>query len=104
MFVSDSLGIQNASGHMQEVEAWQAAQPWKQKLYQQELAKRYGDRVVVGAGGMMMGSDGQQVNPVDVLAKKGIIPDAPVAPGQSRAMPPLPSLNAPGSSPLPGRA
>ena len=103
MFVSDSMGIQDASGHMQEVEAWQAGLPWKQKLYQQELAKRYGDRVVVGAGGVMVGTDGQQMNPVDVLARKGIVPDAPVAPGQSPAMNPLPSLNAPGTAPLPGR-
>ena len=107
-FVSESMGVQDATTHMQEVDAWQASLPWKQRLYQQGLAKKYGSRVVVGAGGVMVDSTGAEQSPVDVLASKGITPVAAdkgnsSAPGSTPAMPALPALSAPVTTELPGR-
>ena len=116
MFVSDGMGVQDATGHMREVEAYQASLPWKPKLYQQELAKVWGDRVVVAAGGSLVGVDGQQVDPMSVLARNGIRPTnqppgvgAPqpppgmgAEPPPASAMPSLPSLQGGGAPPMQG--
>lgn len=117
-FVTDALGIQDATGHMQTVQAHYAIEPTLQGLIQQEIAKHYGSRFIVGADGVTVGPDGKQTDPMAVLAANGVKPvpppqgPAPGAPvstppppggmGGQAAMPPLPALSGNGAPPMPG--
>lgn len=93
MFVSDSLGVQDATGYMQEVDAYWALRPMLQGLMTQELAKTFGKRVVVGADGTFVGSQGQAMGSKDVLAMNGVRPGGgPPGGNPMGQMPSLPAL------------
>ena len=110
MFVGDDLGVQDATGHMKEVDAYWAIAPFKQGKTNQILSEFYGRQVLVGADGTMANGMGQPVDPKAVLAQNGIM--AAAAPGVSGnnqlaplpgpQMPPLPPLAGAGAPPLPG--
>jgi len=110
MFVGDDLGVQDATGHMKEVDAYWAIAPFKQGKTNQILSEFYGRQVLVGADGTMANGMGQPVDPKALLAQNGI--NASAAPGVSgnnqlaplpgAQMPPLPPLAGAGAPPLPG--
>lgn len=114
-YVGDWMGVEDATGHMRAVEAYTATMPWKPKLLQQELAKRWGPRVVTAAGGQLVGIDGNAMEPDAVLAQNGIRPANPnptpqappgagIAPPPSPNMPALPTLAGQGVAPMGGLA
>ncbi len=107
-FVDDALGIQDATGHMKEVDAYYAITPFMQGLTDQTLSTYYGSKVLVGADGVMANGLGQKVDPTQALAMNGVTPvqsdatapDAGGAPGMmSPSLPDLPSQ--PGTAVLP---
>lgn len=115
-FVTDALGVQDATGHMAEVQAHYAIEPTIQGLIQQEVAKHYGSRFIVGADGVIIGPNGQQADPSQVLAQNGVQPVQPPAPDPTSLptpiggmtdqpnMPALPAMNGNGAVPIPGMA
>ena len=108
MFVGDDLGVQDATGHMKEVDAYWAIAPFKQGKTNQILSEFYGRQVLVGADGTMANGMGQPVDPKALLAQNGINAAPGVsgnnqlAPLPGPQMPPLPPLAGAGAPPLPG--
>lgn len=107
MFVGDDLGVQDATGHMKEVDAYWAIAAFKQGKTNQILSEFYGKQTLVSADGTMASGTGQAVNPMSVLAQNGVMPapgggqgQAPPLPGPN--MPGLPALVGSGAPPLPG--
>lgn len=115
MYVSDYLGIQDATGHMKEVDAHWAIQPFMQGLTNQTLAQFYGKQALVGADGVIANGLGQPVDPKQLLAQHGVQPantggiaggantqgDTAMSPGPlpSPAIPPLPAMPATATMP-----
>ena len=75
-FVTEYMGLFNAS---EEIETYEQEMAWEQvkpMLVQQKLAEVYGKRVVIGADGQFVGLGGQPMTPQDALAQNGIMPAA----------------------------
>lgn len=114
-FVSDDLGVQDATGYLREVDAFWAIQPFMQGITNQTLSEYYGAKVLVGADGSMANGLGQAVDPNALLAQNGVkaasVPGSDVtgvepsgAPDNmpSPVMPALPTLSGSGAGPVPG--
>jgi hypothetical protein len=117
MFVGDDLGVQDASGHMREVDAYWAIAPFMQGLTNQALSEYYGKKVLVGADGSLANGMGEMVDPNAVLAQNGVNaapqqqgsdvsgmePSGAASNLPAPAIPALPPLTGAGAAPLPGR-
>lgn len=107
-FVGDDLGVQDATGHMKEVDAYWAIQPFMQGKTNQILSEFYGKQVLVGADGVLANGLGKSVDPTQLLAQNGVSAVTPTAGGSAlpgAAPPPLPSMPATGVMPAaPGMA
>jgi hypothetical protein len=82
MFVANTLGVQDATSYMRDVEAYWAIQPMMEGLMRQQLSKTYGTKVVVAADGAFVGSQGQQMDSHQVLGMNGVRPVTPGSPPQ----------------------
>ena len=107
MYVEDYMGDANPQDRIAEWQAWKIFDgmvlPGLQK---QQVAKRFGTRVVMGLNGEMVGPDGQQVQPQQVLQAQGWQSAAPqggpgVAAGQV-TMGAMPAIATPGAIPMQG--
>lgn len=78
----------------------------KPALERQEVARRYGPKIVLGANGQFIGIDGQVVSPADVLRRNGyqVAPTPQEMAGQQQAPPPMagtqPQVTMPGTGAL----
>lgn len=97
-FATEGLGKEDATSWMMEVESYYAVQPYISKIVQQELAKRWGNRVIVSADGSLIGAQGQQVDPMQILAQNGVRQATNTGGGAGGAQPVSPAMGLP---PLP---
>lgn len=101
-FWDEFMGDPDPQKRLDEVDAYMAFTTYVLPgLIRQEIAKELGTQVVVGADGELVGPNGQQVSPYDVLAGQGFqqVPSPQIG-GQGPAMPGQGTLAVPGTVPV----